>query len=393
MSQIVDNYLELAQTAHKAGNNEQCEQYCNRILEIENDNAMAWALKGAAAGWQSSLAAPRVDEMLVCFGTAIDHAADDEQVETLKDIANTEFMGVAFALYDLQCNRFVKWPDDEEAAAFLKLYGVIIGAGINMSKRSGVLLQCLRDDTLNGILATKINNCAVDAEKAIRQEYVQSNRGFPTDDDFYDVIKKEGRCYKLLNDATTLGKKFDEGNIVRWQNMIRNHEFCISAYSFKEEYHDYGWVHEKHLSLSDQAVRSRRAEISALQQKISAAQERIRQRKISAYWEDHAEEKEKLENERNDLNHERAALQKERECGQNSESVKQVQNEIAELERSRAAKGFFALKEKKNLGAQIADRQAALEKLLSTLLGPLDDRLQQIDQRIQWITNELTRDR
>ena len=50
MSQIVDNYLELAKTAHKAGNNEQCEQYCNKILEIENDNAMAWALKGVAAG-------------------------------------------------------------------------------------------------------------------------------------------------------------------------------------------------------------------------------------------------------------------------------------------------------------------------------------------------------
>ena len=351
-------------------------------------------LKGHGSRLAVEPGVPRVEEMLVCFGTAIDHAADNAQAETLKDIANTEFMAVAFALYDLQCNRFVKWPDDEELAAFSKLlYGVIIGAGINMSKRSGVLLQCLRDDTLNGTLATKMNNCAVGAEKAIRQEYVQSNRGFPTDDDFYEMIKKEGRCYKLLDDAATLGEKSDEGNIVCWQNMIHNHEFCISAYSFKEEYRDYGWVHEKHLSLSDQAVRSRRAEISALQQKISAAQERIRQRKISAYWEDHAEEKERLENERNDLNRERAALQKERECGQNSENVKQVQDEIADLERRRAATSLFALKEKKSLGAQIADRQAALEKMLSTLLGSIDDRLQQIDQRLRSIDTELTRDR
>lgn len=73
--------------------------------------------------------------------------------------------------------------------------------------------------------------------------------------------------------------------------------------------------------------------------------------------------------------------------------MKQVQDEISDLEKRKAALGFFALKEKKALSAQLADRQAAREKMLSTLLGPLDERMRQIDQRIRSIDTELTCDR
>ena len=391
MSSVIDNYLELARAAKNAGNNAQCEQYCNRILEIENNNAVAWALKGSAAGWQSSLAAPRIEEMLVCYGSAISYAANADLANTFKEMASMDYMNVVVALFDLQCDRFTKWPDQEEVAAFMNLYKSVLAAGLNMWKRSGVLLQCASDSKeLNEILAVKINNSAIDAERTVRQEYETANNGHPLQYNFQQLLSKEGQCFNLLQFATTLDESRD-GNIEIWRNMIRVHEYCMSACA-------YGWnvqfsYYQKELTLSEDAVRIRKDEIRKLNQKISAAQERIRQRKNDAYWAAHVEEKNTLEKERNELADERERLEKERACSEQSDGLRQVQKEIRKLEQHKASLSFFALRERKELNAQIAEKQAALEKIQSMLLGPIDERLQQIDERTQWIINELTRDR
>lgn len=393
MSSVIDNYLELARAAKNAGNNAQCEQYCNRILELENNNAVAWALKGSAAGWQSSLAAPRIEEMLVCYGSAINYAANADLANTFKEMASMDYMNVVVALFDLQCDRFTKWPDQEEVAAFMNLYKQVLAAGLNMWKRSGVLLQCMNDSKeLNEILAVKINNSAIAAERAVRQEYETANDGYPLQYDFQQLISREGQCFNLLQFATTLDESRD-GNIEIWRNMIRNHEYCMSACSYKWYIGDYSGYYLKDLTLTAGAVRLRKDEIAKLNEKISEAQERIRQRKNDAYWAVHAEEKNKLETERNELADERERLEKERACSEQSDGLRQVQKEIRKLEMHKASLSFFALRERKELNAQIAEKQAALEKLQSTLLEPIDERLQQIDERIQWIINELTRDR
>lgn len=397
MNPVIDNYLELAKTAKNAGNNEQCEQYCNKILEIENNNAMAWALKGSAAGWQSSLASPRIEEMLVCYGTAINYALDDQQAKALEEQANTEYVHVVNAMFDLQCERFQKWPDAEEAGAFNKLFISTITAGINMMKHSRIALRCITNlDEIRFPLAVKVNNCAVDAETAIRQEFQNSNDGHPSDYDFREMIQKEGCCYTVLETAVAIGENDDKSNVIRWKNMINNHEYCISACSYEKEYSNVTvgyWYYVKHLSLAEDAVQIRRGIIADLKQKISAAEERIRRRRFNAYWEVHAEEKSRLEEEKRNLSHERAQLANEQIRCKQSESVRQVQEEITDLEKRKAALGFFALKEKKALSAQLADRQAAREKMLSTLLGPLDERMKQIDQRLRSIDTELTRER
>ena len=396
MNPVIDNYLELAKTAKNAGNNEQCEQYCNKILEIENNNAMAWALKGSAAGWQSSLASPRIEEMLVCYGTAINYALDDQQAKALEEQANTEYVHVVNAMFDLQCERFQKWPDAEEAGAFNKLFISTITAGINMMKHSRIALRCITNlDEIRFPLAVKVNNCAVDAEKLIRQNYASSNGGLPSDYDFRELLEKEGYCYIVLTTAVAMGENDDEGNIIRWKNMINNHEYCISACSYEQRYDDFteSWYYAKNLTLNADSVQTRRGIIADLKQKISAAEERIRRRRFNAYWEAHAEEKSRLEEEKRNLSHERVKLANEQIRCKQSESVKQVQDEIADLEKRKAALGFFALKEKKALSAQLADRKAAREKMLSTLLGPLDERMKQIDQRLRSIDTELTCDR
>lgn len=398
MSAILNNYYELASAAREAGNNAQCEQYCNRILEVNAEHAPAWALKGAAAGWQSSISSPRIEEMMVCYSNAIQYAQEPELVEQLKAMADDELKEVTLALFSLQCDRFQKWPDADEATAFLKLYFIFLNTGKNFMLRSKMSLTCLGQ--IREQLATMLNNCAVDVEKGIRSEYANSNGGFPDDFDLQKLINQEGNCLKVMEASVTIGED-DENNIVRWKNMINNHEYCINARSYQRQYSEYsGWKYYVHKSLTADAVDSRRRDIDGLQRKIREAQSRMerakekaRQEKIRKYWEAHAEEQQKLVEEQRALTKEQDQLETEKRNIDTSEDITRIKGEINELEAKRQGLGVFALKEKKNIDSQLTAKRASRDKILATLKEPIDERLKQIQERKTWIEDELTRDR
>ena len=58
-SPMIDNYLQMAQTALEADNKGEAETYANKIIEIDPENYQAWLIKGKSAGWQSTLQNPR----------------------------------------------------------------------------------------------------------------------------------------------------------------------------------------------------------------------------------------------------------------------------------------------------------------------------------------------
>ncbi len=394
---VIDNYIELAKAASASGNNEQCELYCNKILEIESGNVAAWALKGHSAGWQSSLRAARVNEMLVCYGTAMQHAMSPELKLYLSNMANEDYMDVVRALLDLQCDRFRKWPDAEELGAISALCVKMLECGIGTLKPGGVQLQCMHTEQVDDFrksLATKIGNCACETEAAVRSEYESSNNGYPLADAFTTLLDKEEYICRLYDVAICLAEHDDQGNIIRLKNKIAIHKYCINGKSYRSEYYEYlGWRYVIGTTLTQEAVNFRNSQIAEIQRKINTLQERIRQKKIREYWKAHADEKQSLENERKELNSEKSKLHDEQILIRRSESVQCVKQEIADLKNRRAAAGAFAFREKKNLQAQLADKKAAYEKMLSTQLDPIDQRLQEIDQRLKWIQTELERDR
>ena len=81
---MIDNYLEMAQTAQDAGNNAEAESYCNKIIEIDPTNYAAWMLKGEAAAWQSTLQNSRVDEGVNAFIKGINNAPEEEKEELIE---------------------------------------------------------------------------------------------------------------------------------------------------------------------------------------------------------------------------------------------------------------------------------------------------------------------
>ena len=104
-SSKIDNYYKMAESAYNAGNKQEAENYCNKIIEIDPENYKAWFLKGKAAGWQSTLANNRLQEAINCFVTAINKATNDDK-ENIENQTVDEITNLNYAFLELYCNRF-----------------------------------------------------------------------------------------------------------------------------------------------------------------------------------------------------------------------------------------------------------------------------------------------
>ena len=117
----------MVENAIAMGNNAEAEQYCNKILETDQNNYKAWFYKGKAAGWQSNIHNIRFPEAVNCFTSAINLTPEDEKESLAADSSN-EIKKLALALISTRCDRFIKWPDGEEAAGFINDLTVISSA-------------------------------------------------------------------------------------------------------------------------------------------------------------------------------------------------------------------------------------------------------------------------
>lgn len=111
-SSKIDNYYKMAESAYNAGNKQEAENYCNKIIEIDPENYKAWFLKGKAAGWQSTLANNRLQEAINCFVTAINNATDDDK-ENIKNQIIEETTNLNYAFLELYCKRFKEYPSSK----------------------------------------------------------------------------------------------------------------------------------------------------------------------------------------------------------------------------------------------------------------------------------------
>ena len=67
----IANFVDLAEIAETLNNHEEAHKYWSKALECDSKNVMAWIGKGVAAGWQSTLAAPRITETMTCLRKAL----------------------------------------------------------------------------------------------------------------------------------------------------------------------------------------------------------------------------------------------------------------------------------------------------------------------------------
>ena len=50
---MIENYLHMANNAYNSSNQAEAENYANKVIEIDPSNYLGWLIKGKAAGWQT----------------------------------------------------------------------------------------------------------------------------------------------------------------------------------------------------------------------------------------------------------------------------------------------------------------------------------------------------
>ncbi len=441
---MIANYLEMAQAARDAGNNQEAESYCNKVIEIEPTNYKAWMIKGEAAAWQSTIQNLRVDEGVSAFVRGITNAPEEEK-EKLIEQAKQQIKKLSSAMISLRADRFVKWPDEEEATGFLSDITAILASVVNFLSGTGALIPVAE---IMAPIATQINDAVTHAwQNVIWPDY----DGDPYDSDdragkyeWQKFIKRADYCTNLLEKAIDLCDEDDEEDIIRYNNLIFINTTAIKSCSWDYNLTDSGsksWHKEWHLT--DDAAKVRRDWISSYEAKVSAIKQRVaakeaaekaeiqRQRlaenaqkkedakkRFDDYWAEHSDErkemeaeltalKEQISNLNASLNEQAAALKKDIAAIPGKDEIDSLDARIKKLSNDIAALGIFKGREKMVLQGQIVQAEAdkkAIQERMSAARADLEanssaikrDTLRKISQlqsRVKSLNDELTKAR
>ena len=390
----IDNMLILAANAHEAGNNQEAENFCNQVIALDAMSYKAWFLKGQAIGWSSTLGNNRMEEAAHSFCKAIDFAPEDEK-DDLKDQAVEELKRLGLACIDLRKKNFANDPGNAELIGFKTDRKVLIDSlTVLLSHGNAVGMP-------EGYL-DEIAKLMTDSARTafLKVQTVWKNADHPGDGDFKTYLDWLGNIQSLLVYAIDASDDDDEADIPRYNLLIEVVEEPLQACSWEKQWSSYQsrYVDVKSLSLNEKAKQSRIELANGYKQKIKRLRESVNEKKIAeqkkaeeekkaridAYWEAHAEEKEKLEAEKKQLSEKKDELQakidkvnkeirtyqdlKKEEVPSEMEK-KKYEDQIRDLRNRRANLGAFSGKEKKQIDADIS----ALEGAIASLKSKIED--------------------
>ncbi len=110
----VSNLIYLANAALEAGNSEEAYSYFTKILESNGKNADAWFGKGVAAGYMSTLAKSRIDEMISNIEKSIEYSDIDNKIK-FREMAANSITTICSAYYETATNHYNEFSELENS--------------------------------------------------------------------------------------------------------------------------------------------------------------------------------------------------------------------------------------------------------------------------------------
>lgn len=245
----LDNYLMMAINATQAGNYEEAESYCNKVIEINPNHSRAWQLKGTAAGWQSTLANLRIFESMKAYDNALEFATEDEK-ETVKSYIAKDASELSLAIIRLSCNHFREFPQNDTHHTVDENWGWII------TGMSRIVESCggNREEIIQSAAAI-IGNAAIDTYDRLRTKYV--NESHPSEYEWKDYREGGDSCLWLLRTVVLNSEVSMEDKTIYYKKMIKMQEEIVKSCSWT--YSNGGYVVE--YTLTDEAKTYRIDEI------------------------------------------------------------------------------------------------------------------------------------
>lgn len=416
-SAAIENYLDMARNALDASNNKEADDYCNRIIEMDVTNWEAWFIKGKAVGWQSTLGNIRIAETINAFSKALENCPEENK-EQLGEDCKTELKNLQSALLSVRVKNFKTHPNEDDITGLRSDVNTILTTTVNFLLKAKIMIDAL----VNVQYARIINNGICDAWQVVYKDYV-GDEYHPSDYDLTRFISEGDYLIEALKLALVLcgdeddDEELNELKIQIYENMVHMQGEVKNSQSYEVSF-DGGFKHyNKSKNLTAQAKANRQSEIDEWNDKIIyikaigalKAKEAADQRR-KEYWENHKDEKNRLEAEQKKLQTEKdnivsqiAELDEQKENVPAMKQLSAIQSRIDELTAEKKALGIFKAKEKKAIQGKIDEVEAeatAMRKVLTSqqseiekTIVPLRGRLSDIDNKISQITLEFEKER
>lgn len=413
----IDQYLMLAQNANAGHNYASCEDYANKILEIDSNHAEAWYLKGVASAWQSTTVNLRIKESISAWQNALMNVSKDNSEKMVNQIADT-FDNAIYSLISLLLKQTM--GSSLAYRSILKLHD-----SCNNVKQFYVN-GCL---TLSTICIARIFVSESERFLEMRAKYIRLNTWNENVSSMEARVLEMCRLNKNANQLTSTtqlymaetisvvylipliveqdsqGPAFDR--VISMENkvsqVLREGRFFAAAKIMDNEI-------EKHRTLKETTLENNRREKQKEEENKQRKEKEKAKQKREQYWAEHADEKLKLEEEMQALKLEKDklyekvnALNKEKDSVPAKKEIKDARERISTLFLQKNNLGLFKSKEKKSIQEQIyaVEREITeLERLMKKQqddieikIAPVNSKLNDILNRIREIEQEFSKER
>jgi DNA-directed RNA polymerase subunit RPC12/RpoP len=161
----IENYLSLAKSALQGGSLQEAYDYYNKVLELSGADADAWFGKAVCAGGMTGLNDIKLDEMLVCFDSAIKNTKEEQQDEIKKKAAVEINKAVMNAISNVKNRRDIIF-NPHEGGGFSVEIGNILANAKRLADESLKALQKAHElDPGNKEVSDNISNLSSQIKK------------------------------------------------------------------------------------------------------------------------------------------------------------------------------------------------------------------------------------
>lgn len=408
---MVTTYLEMTATALEAENNEEAENYANKVIEVDPRSARAWFYKGKAAGWQTTGRNNRYPESIVNWINAYGVSSLEEREELADDI-KAEAMKISTAILQMKCNSFAKFRSEDNKKDVTNVLDMIENQLKLLKEKTKIDVYT---DAFKVILARIVNNGAVDACDNATQDFGPENRnrnkynwdryknaqtwGLALLDIAYSLCTDDDLCHTICKNFISIAEKVRDSCSYKFQPSAYGDGTYVKEYSFSQSVKDditkliKEW--KKKRDNHDPDLRKSNCE-KAIDLYNSYCGEANRKLAIEQYWESHASEKAALDNELAEVERKKSDLIAEVVNNSDKLQAEQIDGEIVAVRNKMNSLGIFKGKEKKALAAKIEELTTTKRTYENRWLDTkkqIDYKESMLNKRKSEISREFTKER
>ena len=364
-SSSIEKYFLLAQNAFESKNYSEAEKYCNRVIEIDENNWEAWFIKGKAVGRNSTIANFRLSETIKSFVKALEYAPSESK-KSLANDCNSEIITLQLAFLNKTLENYAESHPERDYNNLISALKIVMNFSISFYTQAFKFLdKSILSDTHEEILQAKVidQNLMTAFHSALnhfkKYDYPNKNQV----DSFVNQIDYISKGEQIVILTILKEKEYNEN---RNKLIIEINEHLIEMFQSILNLPSYfGFKDTKIVNQRIDECKERIVE--AKENRINYETEREKKR-IEDYWNTHEEEKqsllferEQLASEKNQIEIRTATMEKSKEF---VPAKYYLDNTIKQINTLKEQKSFLpAVVEK----AKIEENIHSLQKKLSGL--------------------------